>query len=103
MHIRKVGVTIAGTTMLAGSLATVGSAQATTFSPERHDHAWCMQEFGKDQSHMCDYYNWIVDTAYELRSAGRFEEAEAYHAQAKATLQALFSQRQLTKLSNILK
>ncbi|MDT9407812.1 hypothetical protein [Corynebacterium rouxii] len=93
MQIRKAAITVAGVTMLAGGLATIGSAQASTFSPEPHDHSWCIETFGQSQDYLCTYYNDLSDRAYHLRSTGQIQEAEAYHTQINETLIRLINSK----------
>ncbi|PLW03167.1 hypothetical protein [Corynebacterium ulcerans] len=101
MKIRKITLTIAGATLLAGSAAAITSAQASTHSPERHPHEWCHKTFGDDQHDLCNYYNWAKDAAHELRSNGEIEDADAYESQAAKALSRLYAEQKAEQKQGI--
>ncbi|AIU32204.1 MULTISPECIES: hypothetical protein [Corynebacterium] len=92
MKIRKITLTIAGATLLAGSAAAITSAQASTYSPEKHSFEWCHETFGENQHDLCNYYNWAKENARILRQSAD-PQAEDYQFQADEALRRLYAEQ----------
>ncbi|AKE42270.1 hypothetical protein UL82_10680 [Corynebacterium kutscheri] len=92
MKIRKITLTIAGATMLAGAAAAITSAQAATYSPEPRSTQWCHETFGENQHDLCNYYNWASEAARVLR-AENDPQAEDYQFQADEALRRLYAEK----------
>ncbi|AIG06945.1 hypothetical protein CPTB_00416 [Corynebacterium pseudotuberculosis] len=92
MKIRKITLTVTGAAMLAGAVAGVASAQASTYSPEPHSKEWCHNTFGDGQHDLCNYYNWATDAARILRQNGE-DQAKDYQFAADEALRRLYEEQ----------